>query len=249
MPRLGGKVAFVTGAAGGIGRAIAYAMAREGARVAMSDINETLLNEAVAEAGDLTVEAVSCDVTDRDALKAKVDAFAASAGGLDIFINNAVAFHYDPLVEFDPAIIDRMLNVGLKGSYWGFQAANPHLVKRGGGTIINLSSIAVSMAIPNASVYSSIKGAIDTLTRQQASELGPKNIRVNAVAPGSVATPGANAIIDDKGWESRKGKTLLKRLPTAEEIGHAAVFLASDEASSITGVTLLIDAGMSVAGP
>jgi NAD(P)-dependent dehydrogenase (short-subunit alcohol dehydrogenase family) len=249
MPRLGGKVAFITGAAGGIGRAIAFAMAREGAHVAISDINEKLLADAMTEAKGLSVEAVPCDVTDREMLRSKVDAFAQKHGGLDIFVNNAVYFHYDKLADFDAGIVDRMLDVGLKGTYWGFQAATPHLVKRGSGCFINLSSIAVSMAIPNASVYSSIKGAIDTLTRQQAAELGPHNVRVNALAPGSVATPGANAIIDEKGWESRKSKTLLKRLVTAEEIGHAAVFLASDEAASITGVTLLIDAGMAVAGP
>jgi NAD(P)-dependent dehydrogenase (short-subunit alcohol dehydrogenase family) len=105
------------------------------------------------------------------------------------------------------------------------------------------------MAIPNAGVYTSIKGAIDALTRQQAAELGPKGIRVNALAPGSVPTPGASAVIDDKGWESRAKKSVLGILPTAEDIGHAAVVLATDEARAITGITLLIDAGMTITGP
>lgn len=249
MGRLAGRNAFVTGAGGGIGRAIAFALARAGAKVAMADINAELLSEAAAAAGDLDVTPVNCDVTDRAAVFEAINGFAEDAGGLDILVNNAVMFHYSPLADFDPDIASRMLDVGLKGTYWCLQAATPHLKARGGGSIINLSSIAVSMSIPNASVYTSIKGGIDALTRQQAGELGPHGIRVNAVAPGSVPTPGANSVIDDAGWKTRAQKSVLRRLPTAEEIGDAAVFLASDEAASITGVTLKIDAGMTITGP
>ena len=249
MGRLQGKVAFVTGAAGGIGLEIARAMAHEGAAVGMADVNGTLLNEAVDGSGGLDVRAYELDVADRAAVKRAVDAHATKGGGLDILVNNAVRFHYAPLAEFPEDIASSMLDIGVKGVYWCFQAATPHLIARGGGTVINLSSIAVSMAIPDAAVYTSIKGAIDALTRQQAAELGPHGIRVNALAPGSVQTPGASSVIDEAGWESRAGKTVLKRLPTAEEIADAAVFLASDEARSITGVTLKIDAGMTVTGP
>lgn len=249
MGRLTGKTAFVTGAGGGIGRAIAFALAREGAKVALADINTDLLSDAAEKAGELDTIPVECDVTDRAQVFDRIDAFCRRAGGLDILVNNAVMFHYAPLVDFDPEIAGRMLDVGLKGTYWCLQAATPHLKKRGGGSIINLSSIAVSMSIPNASVYTSIKGGIDALTRQQAAELGPHGIRVNAVAPGSVPTPGANSVIDDAGWESRARKSVLRRLPSAEEIGDAAVFLASDAAASITGVTLKIDAGMTITGP
>lgn len=249
MGRLSGKNAFVTGAGGGIGRAIAFAMAKEGAKVALADVNKDLLAETVIAAGDLDVVSVHCDISNRADVFEKINQFATDAGGLDILVNNAVVFHYDLLTDFDPEIIDRMLNVGVKGTYWCLQAAAPHLQARGGGAIINLSSIAVSMSIPNASIYTSIKGAIDALTRQQAAELGPHGIRVNAVAPGSVPTPGANSVIDSEGWKSREQKSLLKRLPTAEDIGHAVVFLASDEAATITGITLKIDAGMTLTGP
>jgi NAD(P)-dependent dehydrogenase (short-subunit alcohol dehydrogenase family) len=249
MQRLAGKAAFVTGAGGGIGRAIALAMAREGATVGLADIDAALLDETLAENDGLALTAFPADVADRDALKAAIDGFAEQAGGLDILVNNAVRFHYDPMEVFDPAIASSMLDVGLKGVYWGLQAATPHIVRRGGGSIINLSSIAVRMAISNAGVYTSIKGAIDALTRQQAAELGPKGIRVNALAPGSVPTPGASAVIDEKGWDSRAKKSVLGILPTAEDLGHAAVFLASDEARAITGITLLIDAGMTITGP
>lgn len=249
MGRLSGKSAFVTGAGGGIGRAIALAFAGEGARVALADINEELLQETVREGDGLDLVPLPCDVSDRADVIEKVDAFAAESGGLDILVNNAVMFHYSPLETFDPAIIDKMLDVGLKGVYWSLQAATPHLKARGGGSIINLSSIAVSIAIPNASVYTSIKGAIDALTRQQAAELGPFGIRVNAVAPGSVPTPGASAVIDDAGWKSRAQKSVLRRLPTADDVAKAAIYLASDDSQSVTGVTLKIDAGMTVTGP
>lgn len=249
MDRLKGKTAFVTGAGGGIGRAIAFAMAREGATVGLADINGALLDEAKAAAGDLSVHTYTCDVAYRASVKEAVDAFAKTAGGIDILVNNAVRFHYSPLTEFDPDIAASMVDIGLKGVYWTLQAATPHIVARGGGSVINLSSIAVLMAIPNASVYTSIKGAVDALTRQQAAELGPKGIRVNALAPGSVPTPGANSVIDEAGWQSRARKSVLGILPTAEDIGASAVFLASDDARAITGITLVIDAGMTITGP
>jgi NAD(P)-dependent dehydrogenase (short-subunit alcohol dehydrogenase family) len=246
--RLDGKTAFVTGGGGGIGLAIAAAFAGEGATVAIADINEELLDGAAEEHPGLVP--VPCDVSDRDAVRRAVDGFAERQGGLDILVNNAVTFHYALLEEFDPGIAGKMLDVGLKGTYWASQAATPHLRARGaGGSILNLSSIAVSMAIPTASVYTSIKGAIDALTRQQAAELGRHGIRVNALAPGSVPTPGANSVIDEAGWKSRAGKSLLGYLPTAEDIANAAVFLVSDEARCITGVTLKIDSGMTITGP
>jgi NAD(P)-dependent dehydrogenase (short-subunit alcohol dehydrogenase family) len=145
--------------------------------------------------------------------------------------------------------IHRMLDVGLKGTYWATQAATPHLIARGGGLIVNMSSVAVSFAIKNAAVYSSIKGAIDAFTRQQAVELAPHGIRVNAIAPGPVSTPGANSVIDEPGWESRRSRTPLGRLATVEDIGAAVVYLASDDALSIGGVTLKIDGAITIAGP
>lgn len=235
MSRLKGKAAFVTGAGAGIGRAIADAFAREGATVARVDID-----------GKTPYQ---CDVSDRAAVFATMKRFVAEAGGLDILVNNAVYFHYAPLVDMPEDKIHRMLDVGIKGVFWATQAATPHLIARGGGAVINLSSVAVSFGIKHAAVYSSIKGAIDSFTRQQAVELAPHGIRVNAIAPGPVSTPGANSVIDAAGWEARRARTPLRRLATAEEIGAAAVYLASDDGRSIAGVTLKIDGAITVVGP
>jgi NAD(P)-dependent dehydrogenase (short-subunit alcohol dehydrogenase family) len=246
MGRLQGKVAVVTGGAGGIGRAISEAYAREGARVGMLDNNADLLNQAAQQVPG--AEALVCNVADRAAVLRAIDGYAKRMGGLDVLVNNAAYFHYGLLTEMPEDVVDKMIDVGLKGALWSLQAATPHLIARGGGAVINLSSVAVSIAIRHAAVYSSIKGALDTLTRQQAVELGGHGIRVNALAPGPVITPGASSVIDAQGWETRRQKTPLKRLPTGEEIAAAAVFLASDESMTVAGITLKVDGALTIGG-
>jgi len=246
MARLQGKVAVVTGAAGGIGKAIAHAFAKEGARVGLLDNNAALLAQAQAEVPGS--QALQCDITDRAAVLRVVDGYVAEAGGLDILVNNAAYFYYAPLTEMPEREVSRMIDVGFKGALWALQAATPHLVARGGGAVINLSSVAVSVAIKTAAVYSSIKGALDALTRQQAVELGPHGIRVNALAPGPVVTPGASSVISEQGWEERRRKTPTGRLAEGADIGAAAVFLASDEGARIAGVTLKIDGALTIVG-
>lgn len=249
MGRLDGRRAVVTGAAGGLGLAIARAFAEEGAVVAMLDNNAALLAEASAAMPGLRGVAYPCDVADRSAVFGCVDGFAQAHGGLDILVNNAVYFAYGPLVDARQDTVERMIDVGLKGALWCLQAATPHMVASGGGSVINLSSVAVSYAIRHAAVYTAIKGALDALTRQQAVELGVQGIRVNAIAPGPVSTPGSNSVIDQSGWEARMAQTPLGHLATAQEVAAAALYLACDDARSVAGVTLKIDAGITIAGP
>lgn len=246
MRRLEGRRAFVTGAGRGIGQAIAMKLAEAGADVAIADIDAANAEAAAARIPGSTAFVV--DVTDRQVLTDAIDRYAAD-GGLHILIPNAVHFHYAPLVDMPPDMVDRMIDIGLKGTIWAVAAATPHIARSGGGSIITLSSIALSVAIPRAAVYTSIKGAIDAFTRQQAVELAPLGIRVNALAPGTVATPGVHTIVDPQALQRRRELSPFNRLVEASEIGDGAVFLASEEARSITGITLKIDAAQTLSGP
>lgn len=244
---LTGLRAIVTGGANGIGRAIVSDLIGRGVQVGALDIDGKGLRSMAGEAEEGRLVPLECDVSDRLAVARAVNDFAAD-GGLDILVNNAVAFHYAELAVFPEDKIDRMLDVGLKGTFWATQAATPHLERSANASIVNLSSMAVSIAISTASVYTSIKGALDALTRQQAAELGARGIRVNAVAPGSVRTPGAEAVITDRGWAERESKSLLGRLAEPEDVARAVAFLVSSDARCITGVSLKVDCGMSIRG-
>ena len=252
MKRLEGKAALVTGAGRGIGLGIALALAREGATVAIVDIAAEQAEQGARQVNDAAGSGralpYACDIADRAAVFATMARFVKDAGGLDILVNNAVYFHYAPLPEMPEDVVHRMVDVGLKGTIWVSQAATPHLIARG-GCVINLSSVAVSFGIRNAAVYTSIKGALDAFTRQQAVELSAHKVRVNAIAPGPVETPGASTVIDKAGWEARRLKTPIGRLATTDELGAAVVYLASDDARSVTGVTLKIDGGITLVGP
>lgn len=239
---------MVIGAGGGIGKAIAHAFVAQGAVVAMLDINAALVREAARLAPGPGAHPYVCDVSNRAMVFDCINDFAGTANGLDILVNTAIYFNYAPLTDMDPAVVDQMIDVGFKGTLWGIQAATPYLVRSRSGVVINLSSVAVSYSIKNAAVYTAIKGAIDALTRQQAVELGEQGVRVNAIAPGPILTPGTSAIIDDQGWALRQRQSPLGRLAAVEDIAAAAVYLASDDGQCVNGITLKVDAGITIKG-
>jgi NAD(P)-dependent dehydrogenase (short-subunit alcohol dehydrogenase family) len=248
MDRFTNTKAVVTGAAGGIGLAIAMAFAREGATVAMLDIDGDRLADAAKGLPKGRGVPIACDISNRADVFRAIDSFVQHHGDIQILVNNAIYFFYAPLVDTPEQEVDRMIDVGYKGALWTSQAVIPHMSANHDNSIIYLSSVAVSYAIKNSAVYTSIKGAVDALTRQQAVELAPQHIRVNAIAPGPIPTPGTQTIIDEKGWALRNARSPLGQLPQASDIADAAVYLASQEARRVTGITLRVDAGMAITG-
>jgi NAD(P)-dependent dehydrogenase (short-subunit alcohol dehydrogenase family) len=252
MSRLKGQVAFVTGAGRGIGQAMAFAFASEGAAVGVADIDKTI---AEATADQITknsgkARAFAIDVSRREDLLRAVDELVAEFGRLDIVANNAIVFKREPVAEICEETVTRMIDVGLKSIFWSAQAALRHMDPERGGVIINNTSPAAELGVPRSTVYSAIKGGVSSLTRSLAVEFGPRRIRVNAVCPGTVPTPGALAMnnFDAALYESRRQRCPLGRNGTVEDIASAAVFLASPEASYISAAILRIDGGTMVNG-
>ncbi|HET9510797.1 MAG TPA: SDR family oxidoreductase [Sphingomonas sp.] len=246
MPVLTGKTALVTGASRGLGRAIAELFAAEGANVAVLDLKAHWAQgtvDAIAAAGGRAV-AIAADVSDRSAV---ADAIARSAdefGGLDTVVNNAMWNRYEPIDAIQPETVDRMLGVGFSGIVWAIQAAAPVMSARG-GSIVNIGSVSGKLGIPNALIYCGVKAAVDGLTRSASVELGPKRIRVNAIAPSTVATEGVMAMLDEAALAERLARNPLKRLGQTDDIAQAALWLASDASSFVTGQTIAVDGGLS----
>jgi NAD(P)-dependent dehydrogenase (short-subunit alcohol dehydrogenase family) len=250
MGILSDKVAIVTGAGGGIGRAIALAYAAEGCLVAGLDIDpetaEAVTRDAEALAGRSA--AVALDITDRAALHRAIAVIAKNFGRINILVNNAMWVKYEPIEAIDETTVDRMFATGLKAALWGIQAVVPAMAAGGGGSIINLGSPAAEIGIKNAAVYTLVKGGIAAFTRQAASELGARNIRVNAIAPGPIRTPGAMRVLDEAAWKLRVDRTPLGHLGTPEDIAKTALFLASEQSAFVTGTTVRTDGGLTVNG-
>lgn len=254
-PRLEGKVAIVTGAGSrgpgvGNGKATATLFAREGARVLLADLEVKRANETLAgiEAEGGTASAFQADVTDDDQCRALVEAAIERYGRLDILDNNVGNSHRKPVTEIDPDDWDAIMRLNLKSIMLTSRHAIPRMVETGGGSIINIASIAGVRASGDA-VYTASKAGVIGLTIAMAVDHGRQGVRVNAIAPGAVYTPMVAWRLSDEMRAHRKNTTALGVEGTAWDVGWAAVYLASDEARWVTGSVLTVDGGASIISP
>ena len=237
--RLKGKRAVVTGAAQGIGRAIAEAFVAEGAEVLLVDINA---GQLAATAHELGQEGLVGDVSRKAEIERIFVAVAERWGGLDILVNNAGVTHAAELDDLTEDDFDRVFAINLKSALWATQSAARLMGP--GSAIVNMSSVNAVLAIPNQIPYAISKGAIKQLTNVTALALAPKGIRVNAIGPGSIMTAMLRGIMTDKAAEDRiMSRTPLGRCGEVEEVAAVAVFLAGPESSYITGQTIYPDGG------
>lgn len=248
--RLKDKVAIVTGAAKGIGWGIATVFAKEGAKVVVVDWDEEAGKKTAAEINGSGGDAifVKCDVSKEDQVKATIQAALDNYSRIDVLVNNAGIGVYKPVTEATSEDWDRCLGVNLKGVFLFSKYAIPHMQKVGKGAIVNISSVHAYANVNGTSPYAASKGGVTSLTRAMAMDYSP-TIRVNAIAPGWVLTPLIQSIFDsyeDPAKQQRivEERQVMKRIGRPEDIGYAAAFLASDEASFITGTQLFVDGGL-----
>jgi NAD(P)-dependent dehydrogenase (short-subunit alcohol dehydrogenase family) len=239
---LNGRVCIVTGGAQGIGEACVRRFAREGAKPVIVDIDDTRGRALAQELGALYVH---CDVGQKVEVESVVAQVLAAHGRIDVLVNNAGIFKAADFLEVTEADFDAVLRVNLKGSFLMGQAVAREMAKAGGGAIVNMSSVNGVLAIPNIASYNVSKGGINQLTRVMALALADKGIRVNAVAPGTIATElAAKAVLTSEEAKQRiMSRTPLRRLGEPDEIADTVAYLASDAASYITGEIVVVDGG------
>lgn len=244
------KVVLVTGASKGIGRSLALGMAREGAHVAVNYNSDQAGGEAVRDeilAMGRKAVAVQADVSRVSAIEQMVRQVFAHFGRIDVLVNNAAITHWSPLFEYQEEDWDRVLATNLKGPFFCTIAVARLMVQRGGGSIINISSVVEERAVQYLAAYTASKGGLEAMTRQLAFELAPHGVRVNCFGPGPTVVD--RNLRDDPDYDAKWGRVVpLGRAAKADEMVGAAVFLASDLASFVTGQIFYVDGGWTVRG-
>lgn len=252
--KLQDKVAIVTGAARGIGRAIAELFHQEGAQVLIADVLEELGPKAAAEIAidsPMRGSADSCvyhhtDVSREDEVQRMVAACVERFGRLDILVNNAGLARNSDTTQLDTADWLYVLNVNLSATLWSAKHAAPHLIAAGGGAIVSIASVHGLHAAARHAAYEASKGGLLSLVRELAAEFGPQGIRVNAISPGHIITPEREADLSEQHRWFYAHNYPLRRSGKPIEIAKAALFLASDDSSFVTGHNLVVDGGMTI---
>ncbi len=247
--KLAGKTALITGAGSGIGRATAILFAREGAKLTLAGRTPTKLAAVAREIGAdaARVRCVAADLSLREEAKRVVEECGEHFGGLDIVVNNAGMSRQRGLLEVDEALMDELLAHNVKNPFWVAQFSVPWLLRRQGGCIVNISSSLGIKPSPGFGLYAMTKAAVQMLTLALAQDYSAKGIRVNTICPAVVDTPIHETYLPPEEAERRKNEMArfypLGRVGSAEEIAQAVLYLASDDATWITGSTLLMDGG------
>jgi NAD(P)-dependent dehydrogenase (short-subunit alcohol dehydrogenase family) len=253
--QLTGKVAAVTGGGSGIGAAIAALFARQGARVAILDVDDGAARRVAEQirGGGAAADAVACDVTDAARVEDAIKTLAAAHQRLDILVNNAGIAHVGTIERTDEADLDRLYQVNVKGVFLCARAALPIMVAQGGGVILNMASIASLVGVPERFAYSMTKGAVLTMTMSIAVDYVKQHIRCNCICPARIHTPFVDRFVA-RHYAGREADTLralaayqpIGRMGTPEEVAALALYLCSDEASFVTGQAYPIDGGVLV---
>jgi NAD(P)-dependent dehydrogenase (short-subunit alcohol dehydrogenase family) len=247
MPRLAGKVAFITGAGTGIGRATAILFAREGAKVAVADIDGAAAEETAELAGNEAI-AILTDVTDADSLQTAIRATVDKFGGLDVLHNNAGGStgQDDTAVNAPLEEFWRAIKLDLYGTFLGCRFGIPELIKAGGGSVINMSSNVALMGVAGRDCYTAAKGGIAAITRSLAVAYAPQKVRVNAIAPSATMTDRVRRLIAGNAALTRLADSHLLGLIEPSDIANAALYLASDDSRMVTGQVLPVDSGVTI---